>query len=218
MDQHAHSHSHAHFVPAAGHAWLLPLYDPLNRLLGAERVKRRFVARADLQPGARVLDLGTGTGDLALLAKAWRPAAEVRGVDPDPAALERARAKAKRRDLEVGFDEAFGGKLPYADGSFDRVLSSFVFHHLDAEAKHATLGEIVRVLTPEGQLFLMDFGPAQGGWVQTLGRVLHRDETLRDNTPDALPELMRKAGFASAEAIADENRLIGSIHTYHATV
>jgi hypothetical protein len=62
----------------------------------------------------------------------------------------------------------------------------------------------------------MDFGPRRGGLVQTLGRLLHRDESLRDNTPDVLPALMREAGFSEAEEIADEHRLIGSIYTYRA--
>jgi len=213
-----HSDSHTHFVPAAGHAWLLPLYDPLNKLIGAERVKRKLIARAELAAGTRVLDVGSGTGDLALLAKEIQPEAIVRGFDPDPAALARAALKARQRGLDVGFDEAFGGELPYDDASFDRALSSFVFHHLDTETKLGTLRELVRVLAPGGQLLLMDFGPARGGWIQTLGKLLHSDAALKDNTPDALPALMRAAGFSSAEELAGEDRIIGSVYTYRATV
>lgn len=210
--------AHTHFVPAAGHAWLLPLYDPLNRLLGAERLKRKLIERANIQPGARVLDVGCGTGDLALLAKETEPGADVHGVDPDPAALARAAAKAHRRGLEVAFDEAFGGALPYEAASFDRAVSSFVFHHLETETKRATLRELVRVLAPGGQLFLMDFGPPRGGLIQTIGRLLHSGESLRDNTPETLPTLMREAGFSEAEKLADEHRLIGSVYTYRAAV
>jgi SAM-dependent methyltransferase len=210
------THSHRHFVPAAGHAWLLPLYDPLGRLLGADRVKRTLIERTELQPGERVLDVGCGTGDLALLAKELQPGADVVGVDPDPAALARAATKAERRGLYVDFDEGFGNDLPYDTASFDRAVSSFVFHHLDTETKRGTLRELVRVLRPGGSLFLMDFGPPRGGLLQTIGRLLHRSETLRDNTPDEIPELMREAGFAEAEQISGEDRVVGTVYTYRA--
>ena len=70
-------HGHRHFVPAAGHDWLLPLYDPLQRLLGADTILRELVAQARTRPGHRVLDIGCGTGNLAVLVKQQHPEAEV---------------------------------------------------------------------------------------------------------------------------------------------
>ena len=57
------------YLPAAGHAWLLPLYDPLTRLLGLEAVHRRLVELAGIRPGQRVLEIGCGTGNLTILIK-----------------------------------------------------------------------------------------------------------------------------------------------------
>jgi len=66
------------FIPAAGVDWLLPLYDPLLRLLGRDALLRRTVlADADLRPGQRLLDIGCGTGILSVLLKQAEPNAEV---------------------------------------------------------------------------------------------------------------------------------------------
>lgn len=144
--------------PAMGLGWMLPLYDPLTRVLGIPSVHRRLLERADVRAGHRVLDIGCGTGALTLLAKQTEPAAGVVGLDPDPAALSRARAKARSRSLDVHFDVGSSGSLPYPDGSMDRVLSAFMVHHLLGDELVRTLAEVRRVLRPEGSLHVVDFG------------------------------------------------------------
>src|SRR5262245_62162845 len=134
------------YVPAAHYDWLLPLYDVFTRLIGSEAAHRQLVDQADIEPGRHVLDIGCGTGNLTLLAKRLHPRAEVVGLDPDPKALARARRKAEERALSVRFDCGFSEELPYAEASFDRVLSAFMLHHLALEAKEKTLREVRRVL------------------------------------------------------------------------
>ena len=114
------------FLPAAGSDRLLPIYDPFCRLFGAERLRERLIAAAEIHGGQRVLDLGCGTGELSLAIKYRHPEARVTGVDPDAKALVRARKKSEQAGLPVELDEAFGNELPYADGSFDRVVSAFM--------------------------------------------------------------------------------------------
>ena len=111
------------YLPAAGHDWLLPLYDPVVKLLGSESAHRQLLEQAGIRPGHRVLEIGCGTGNLALLVKRLQPGAEVVGLDPDPKALARARRKAEREVLSVQLDRRFADMLPYPDGSFERVLS-----------------------------------------------------------------------------------------------
>jgi len=120
--------------------------------------KSRLIQQAHIEPGQRVLDLGCGTGTLTLMAKAQRPEADVVGIDADPTILEIAKAKSNAGGLEIEFEQGMSFELPFADASFDRVLSSLLFHHLSREAKSRTLKEIVRVLRPDGQLHIADWG------------------------------------------------------------
>jgi SAM-dependent methyltransferase len=201
------------FIPAAGRDWLLPLYDPLTRLMGAEGLRRQLVLRAGLRPGDRVLDLGCGTGSLAVAAKRLQPAAQVVGIDPDPKALRRARARALRAGLEIGFEEGFGDALPFAGGAFDRIVSSLVLHHLTLEEKRATLRECARVLAPEGTLHVLDFAAPRDGLDRLLAHVFHRGENLRDNFSGTIPELLRGAGLAEVEETAGPRTPFGRVGT-----
>jgi ubiquinone/menaquinone biosynthesis C-methylase UbiE len=178
---------HADYLPGMGKAWLLPLYDPLTRLLGVRAVHRELVERTQLAPGLRVLEIGCGTGNLALAAKRACPAAEVTGLDPDPGALAKGRRKAARARLTLRFDQGFAQALPYPDASFDRVLSSLMLHHLDAADRPRALREVRRVLKPGGSLHMLD-----------LAGTSHGPRRLRHHADGRIPELMVQAGFSEA--------------------
>ena len=187
-----HRHQEHDYLPAMGHDRLLPLYDTFTWLLGVPRVHRRLVELAAIEPGHRVLEIGCGTGNLALRAQRMHPDAEVVGIDPDPLALERARRKSDRAGLPVRWDRGKAGELPYPDESVDRVLSAFMFHHLDDAEKKSALAEVRRVLRPGGQLHLVDFAGHHHGRV---GRRMLRNEHLRDNAGEGIPNRMREAGL-----------------------
>src|SRR3972149_904967 len=128
------------YIPALGHDWLTPLYDPLLRwVMREETFKRRLIAQADIQPGQRVLDLGCGTATLTILIKQVHPDSEVIGVDADVKVLDIGRAKASKAGVDITLDHGMAFQLPYPDRSFDRVLSSLVLHHLTREDKRRTL-------------------------------------------------------------------------------
>lgn len=190
--------AHRDFIPAAGSHWRLPLYDPFVRLVGADRARRALIEQARIRAGQRVLDVGCGTGSLEVAIARLEPRVELVGLDPDPAALERARRKARRAGVAASYDRGFADALPYPDGSFDRVLSSFMFHHLPGPGKDALLREARRVLKPGGALFLLDFAappPATGGRV---ARWLASQPLLADSTEDRIVGRMRDAGFEDA--------------------
>ena len=91
------------YLPAAGRDWLLPFYDPFTKVLGVEASHRKLINQASISPGHRVLEIGCGTGKLAILVKRLNPASQVLAINPDPKALARAHRKAQRR--EDGRDE-----------------------------------------------------------------------------------------------------------------
>jgi ubiquinone/menaquinone biosynthesis C-methylase UbiE len=130
---------------------------------GRERVFReRVVNLARIKPGEAVLDVGCGTGTLAIAAarRAGEPGV-IHGVDPSPELVARARKKARRAGVEVAFTVASGEELPFPDASFDVVLSTLVFHHLSHDALRASVAEIRRVLKPGGRMLAVDIGGPQ---------------------------------------------------------
>jgi len=133
-----------------------------------------LVEQASPQAGHRILDLGCGTGTLAIMIARHEPGAVVIGLDGDAEILERARAKAESAELQIRFDHALSTALPYEDASFDLVVSTLMLHHLTTEAKRQTVGEVARVLRPGGELHVADYGrPADPlmGLLFTLVRV-----------------------------------------------
>lgn len=183
------------YVPALSFDWLTPLYDPCVRWLMPERkFKSRLVRRAAIGAGQRVLDLGCGTATLTLLVKEMHPGARVTGLDGDPKILKIARRKAERAGAEIGFDEGMAFRLPYAEGSFGRVLSSMVLHHLTEENKRRTLHEVFRVLAPGGEFHVADF--------------------VRQNR--RLTDLLREAGFESVSEHARYRTLFGALSLWEA--
>ncbi|HET7219330.1 MAG TPA: class I SAM-dependent methyltransferase [Vicinamibacterales bacterium] len=198
------------FIPGMGVEWLLPLYDPLTRLLGLDRARRALVAAADLRPGHRVLDIGCGTGSLAVLIARLHPGVEVVGLDPDPGALARATRKARRAGVTIQFERGFSDALPFPDGAFDRVFSSFMFHHLQRGEKGQALREVRRVLKAGGSLHLLDFaGPASTG--ATRRRGLHSHARLEDNGAGTVIALMSGAGLMAATETDHRSMLHGLV-------
>lgn len=204
------------FIPAAGYGGLLPLYDPVQRWLVGEGVKRELVAQAAIAPGARVLEIGCGTGSIALLAKRLHPEAELVGLDPDPAALAIARRKCERAGVGVQLERGFADALPYADAAFDRVLSSLMLHHLSREAKRAAFREVRRVLRPEGRLHVLDFGPPRGAYAALWARIHALGEEARDNVVGAIPALLGEAGLEGVRELGHRGSLFGTMVYYGA--
>ncbi|WP_082929982.1 class I SAM-dependent methyltransferase [Mycobacterium sp. 1164966.3] len=208
---------HPHdYLPAAGHDALLPGYDLLTRLMGFNRVYQKLIAQAELSDGQRVLEIGCGTGNLTTQAKRDHPGTELIGCDPDPRALSRARRKA-RRLAGIRFEHGYAQRLPYADGEFDRVLSSMMLHHLDEETKPAAAAEIFRVLCPGGRLQLVDMGGNMTDDDGLAARLVRHSPHAAGNLGDAIPRLLEAAGFDCTEVATERHRFVGRLTYYRAT-
>ncbi len=121
-------------------------------------LRQRTVNLARIQPGDAVLDVGCGTGTLAMkVARRVGKAGRVTGIDPGAEQIARARSKAARRNLPIDFQIGVIEQLPFPDQSFDVVLSTLMMHHLPAPLKRQGLAEIARVLKPGGRLVIADF-------------------------------------------------------------
>jgi ubiquinone/menaquinone biosynthesis C-methylase UbiE len=199
------------FIPAAGHDWFLPLYDPLTKLLGGEAARKVLLEQADVRPGQRLLDIGCGTGSLAVLSKRLHPDVEVVGLDPDAKALALARRKAQRASVRIQFDEAFADALPYADASVDRVLSSFMLHHLQPEEKAGMLREVGRVLKANGSFHLVDFDGPRPDEDKFLARLIHSSHHLSENAVESILALMGQAGLAGPSLVSRDTMLFGCV-------
>jgi ubiquinone/menaquinone biosynthesis C-methylase UbiE len=204
------------YLPGMGRDWLLPLYDPFTRLIGAGAAHRQLADQAGLGSAQRVLEIGCGTGNLALLVKRTCPRLEVTGLDPDPRALARAGRKARRSGLALRLDRGFADQLPYPDASFDRVLSSLMFHHLDAGQRAASLREVRRVLRPGGSLHLMDMS-GDGHHLHGLTRLARRGNAPQENLDEIIPVSLREAGFSQPAITSQLTKHIGSLTYYRAT-
>jgi len=202
---------------AAVYDWLSP---PM--MLGHEgRINRRAIELLQLRRGDAVLDLGCATGRVALLvarklsgtphATGSDPgkAADIRvfGLDASPEMIRLARRKADRAGLPCQFDVGLAERLPYGDASFDKVVSTFFFHHLIRDDKLAALREVNRVLRPDGLFVLVDVD-VPTTW---LGRActacaawLFKQPELEENIRGLLPTLFAVAGFARGERKAHD--------------
>jgi len=119
---------------------------------GAEQ----FIHRLNLPPGKQVLDIACGTGNLSLPLA--RRGSIVTGVDIATNLLEQASERAKAEGLTIAFDEGDAEQLPYADASFDYVVT--MFGAMFAPRPEVVAAELARVLKPGGRLAMANWNPA----------------------------------------------------------
>ena len=207
----------ADYTPALGVRWLTPFYDTAIALLTRESAWRTMLAEAiDLKDGERLLDVGCGTGSLAVRLARNRPGADVHGIDPDPDVLGRAQLKAAKTGVSVKFHEGFLDESFLAgQDPFDVIASSLVFHQVPLEGKRELLAAMRRALKPGGRICVADYGhqrsPLMRGLFRATVQFLDGVADTQPNADGVLPDLLRHAGFDSVAEIATLPTATGSI-------
>ena len=206
------------YIPALKYDWLTSLYDPILRWSLREMAfKRHLVEQADIQDGHQVLDLGCGTATLTVLIKQRHPDAVVFGLDADPRVLDIARRKVRQAGLKIGLHQCLAFDAPFLSGFFERVVSSLFFHHLTLENKRRTLEEIHRILKPEGEVHIADWGRPRNLLMRIAFlpvQILDGFQTTADSVNGMLPDLMRETGFEDVRTTAEYNTFLGTLSLY----
>jgi SAM-dependent methyltransferase len=214
-----HKHG-SNYIPALSHDWLTPLYDTAIRWTMPEATfKRRLVTEARIERNQRILDLGCGTATLTLLIKSFHHDASVTGIDGDAEILQIGKRKAEKAALDITLAQGMAFDLPYRDSSFDRILSSLMFHHLTRQQKILTMKELGRVLRADGEVHIADFGKPHNLLMRVASfpwQLFDGSTTTADNISGLLPELMGASGFVDVRESATYMTLFGTLSLYAA--
>jgi len=209
------------FTPALGYNWLTGLYDLAIKLTMPERKFRtKLIDLLNPKDNESILEFGFGTGQNIILAYQRNTKTKFTGVDIDPKVKEIANNKKDKLGITLNLDLYDGKTFPYADNSFDKVFSSLVFHHLDKESKSSSLHEIYRVLKPNGQLIVGDWGKAKSKIMRIafyVVQIFDGFKTTNDNVNGLLPRYIEKAGFKKVIETDFINTTIGTYSYYSAT-
>jgi len=185
------------------------IYDTLEPvlLLGKQRdYDDRIVSLLNLNDSNRVLDIGCGTGVLTrMIADRLNADAGGRAIGIDAAAKMIKVARKKRATGNCIFEVMAAESLTYEDVSFDAVVSSLFFHHVQLDLKERALSEAFRVLRPGGRLIIADMHVPvtwMGALVSHVSRWFFMQPQIAENIRGVLPDLIEKAGFQRPQIIA----------------
>lgn len=218
------SHVKSIFVPAAGVHWLTRFYDPAVALLTRDHVWRaRLMEQVAPRPGERILDLGCGTGTLTLMLQRACPEAEIIGLDVDRDALRIARAKADAAGTPVSFLEGRADDLSNVPmlkfGSFDKVVSSLLFHHLTTDQKIRAFAHARTLLRSSGEMYVADWGKPSNAIMRLLFhsvQILDGYSNTSDNVEGRLPTFMRDVRFSDVTETHRAGTALGTLCFYRA--
>jgi len=128
-------------------------------MLGKERgFREKLLQLARINDGERIMDVGCGTGTLAIAAKQRvGQGGAVYGIDASPEMLARAEKKARKANVEVLFHNGLAEALPFQSSFFDAALCTVMLHHLPPKTRRQCAAEVQRVLKPRGRVLVVDF-------------------------------------------------------------
>ena len=206
------------FIPALGYDFLSDYYDLAIKITMPEKkFRNRLVDFVNPKEDEKILEFGFGTAQNIIILKQRFPDSYVQGVDIDPKIKSIAEYKLNKAGIHAPLFLYDGNKLPFEDKSFDKVYSSLVFHQLDSVTKLKCLLEINRILKPEGELIIGDWGKAKTKWMRFsfyLVQLLDGFKTTNDNVNGLMIKYISDARFKNVEEIDHINTSIGTYSYY----
>ena len=177
----------ASFTPALGRPGLTRLYDLAIRLLTRERTWRDALLRqVSPKEGELILDLGCGTGSFAIMLKRAAPGARIVGLDPDPAVLAIAAAKARVAGVEIEWREGYANQAADLGEGFDKAVSSLVFHQVPLAGKREGIAAMFQAVRPGGEVHIADYALQRNRLMRGLFRVtVQLVDGVADTQPNA---------------------------------
>lgn len=209
------------FTPALGRSDLTDSYDKAIRLWTREHVWRTaLLNQVAPRDGETILDIGCGTGTLAIMIKQMAPNARVIGLDPDPQILEIAAAKAKQSGADIEWQQGFARDANNFAGTADKVVSSLVFHQVPLSEKRTGLAAAMAALKPGGELHVADYARQESPLMRFLFRLtVQRIDGVKDTQPNAdgaLESILTELVGTTIHAICVVPTLTGAISIFTA--
>lgn len=207
------------FTPALGRLAPTRFYDHVVALT-RERLWRALAAmHVAPRPDEVIVDVGCGTGSLALLLARVEPRARIVGLDPDPDVLAAARRKAEAAGARVRWHVGTGDALTrlVEVRSANTVVSSLVLHQCPLAVKRSLLASMSEVLRPGGKLVIADYGQQRTRLMRLAFRTVQFADGKEDTQPNAdgvLPGLISEAGFRDVHEAEAVSTVTGSISVY----
>ena len=189
--------------------FLTPFYDSIVNFAGfGKYFYTKIASHIDPVSKASILDVGTGTANLAITLKKRSPKTKVTAVDPDEKILKIAQRKIQREKIDIKLIKAPAQKLPFDSGTFDFLVSSFVIHHIPKLFKKQAFLEMKRVLKPNGTVLLIDFGSPRNLPARFITYLASFIEDVGQNRMGFIPKTLREVGFKNVQEVESTLGLI----------